>query len=38
MQMGAEAAAQMTRGEQGTFALDAIGRSTKVIETQAITA
>ena len=38
MQMGAQAAEQMMRGEQGTLALDAIGRSAKVIETQAITA
>jgi len=38
MQMGIAAAEQMVRGEQGTRRLDAIGRSNRVIEAQAVTA
>jgi protoporphyrinogen oxidase len=38
MQMGIAAAELMLRGEQGTRALDAIGRSRRVLEAQAITA
>jgi protoporphyrinogen oxidase len=38
MQMGAAAAHQMLRGEQGTRALDAMGRSAGVVEAQALTA
>jgi protoporphyrinogen oxidase len=38
MQMGIEAARQMTRGERAGGRLDAIGRATSVIETRAITA
>jgi protoporphyrinogen oxidase len=38
MQMGIAAAEQMIRGEQGTRALDGIGRSRSVVEARAITA
>jgi len=38
MQMGAEAARQMMRGEPGGRGIDAIGRATAVVETRAITA
>jgi hypothetical protein len=38
MQMGIAAAEQMIRGEQGTRALDGIGRSRTVVEARAITA
>jgi protoporphyrinogen oxidase len=38
MQMGIRAATQMVTGEQGTSGIDAIGRSTQVIETAALTA
>jgi protoporphyrinogen oxidase len=38
MQMGMKAAAQMIAGESGGTGIDAIGRSTRVIETTAMTA
>jgi protoporphyrinogen oxidase len=38
MQMGMKAAMQMVAGEQGGVGIDAIGRSARVIETQAVTA
>ncbi len=38
MQMGTRAASQMVAGERGNAAIDAIGRSARVIETQALTA
>jgi protoporphyrinogen oxidase len=38
MQMGMRAAAQMLSGERGGAAIDAIGRSARVIETTALTA
>jgi protoporphyrinogen oxidase len=38
MQMGVAAAEQMVRGEQGTRALDAMGRSSRVLEASALTA
>ena len=38
MQMGIEAARQMTSGERAAGRLDAIGRAKSVLETQAITA
>lgn len=38
MRMGVEAAEQMLAGRQDAAALDAIGRSTRVVETEALTA
>jgi protoporphyrinogen oxidase len=38
MQMGMKAALQMIAGERGGAGIDAIGRSTRVIETEALTA
>jgi hypothetical protein len=38
MQMGMKAAMQMLAGEGGGAGLDAIGRSTEVIEARALTA